>query len=183
MFRAQRVSSSFSRDKTQKGPGHMPHMDSKGFSSKALNNAQRLNGDEKSKERSYCIRHELGQHPTRDYVHGHLLRPWASTTSTGIYYVHGHLLRPSTGNTHAVRDELSIHLTPYSFPCLVLVLRGRREERVRCRAEERVGVDLMLPGVHGHPPVQHLRTALATHSCGAKRCEVEAAGLWGQAAS
>ena len=151
-------------------------MDSKGFSSKALNNAQRLNGDEKSKERSYCIRHELGQHPTRDYVHGHLLRPWASTTSTGIYYVHGHLLRPSTGNTHAVRDELSIHLTPYSFPCLVLVLRGRREERVRCRAEERVGVDLMLPGVHGHPPVQHLH-CIGAQGCGAKRCEVEAAGL------
>ena len=43
-----------------------------------------------------------------------------------------------------------------SFPRLALVLHGRREERVRCRAEERVGVDLMLPGVHGHPPVQHL---------------------------
>ena len=43
-----------------------------------------------------------------------------------------------------------------SFPRLALVRHGRREERVRCRAEERVGVDLMLPGVHGHPPVQHL---------------------------
>ena len=42
------------------------------------------------------------------------------------------------------------------LPRLVLVLHGRREERVRCRAEERVGVDLMLPGVHGHPPAQHL---------------------------
>ena len=43
-----------------------------------------------------------------------------------------------------------------SFPRLALVLHGRREERVRCRAEECVGVDLMLPGVHGHPPAQHL---------------------------
>ena len=50
-----------------------------------------------------------------------------------------------------------------SFPRLVLVLLGRREERVCCRAEERVGVDFMLLGVHGHPPVQHLHrnTALA----------------------
>ena len=39
---------------------------------------------------------------------------------------------------------------------LALVLHGRREERVRCRTEERLGVDFILPGVHGHPPAQHL---------------------------
>ena len=56
-------------------------------------------------------------------------------------------------------------------------LHGRREKRVRSRAEERVGVDLILPGVHGQLPVQHLHTALAHTGCGAKRCEVEAVGL------
>ena len=65
-----------------------------------------------------------------------------------------------------------------SFPRLALVLHGRREERVRSRAEERVGVDLILPGVHGHPPVQHLhRIGAGRQGCGAKRCEVEAVGL------
>ena len=64
-----------------------------------------------------------------------------------------------------------------SFPRLALVRHGRREERVRSRAEERVGVELILPGVHGHPPVQHLHTALAHTGCGAKRCEVDAVGL------
>ena len=70
--------------------------------------------------------------------------------------------------------EASRHI--YSFTRLVFVLHGRREERVRCRAEERVGVDLMLPGVHGHPPVQHLHR-IGAQGCGAKRCEVEAVGL------
>ena len=72
------------------------------------------------------------------------------------------------------RGSVTSHTS--SFPRLVLALHGRREERVRCRAEERVGVDLMLPGVHGHPPVQHLH-CIGAQGCGAKRCEVEAAGL------
>ena len=63
-----------------------------------------------------------------------------------------------------------------SYPRLALVLLGRREEHVRCRAEERVCVDFMLLGVHGHPPVQHLHR-IGAQGCGAKRCEVEAVRL------
>ena len=66
-----------------------------------------------------------------------------------------------------------------SFPRLALVRHGRREERVRSRAEERVGVDLILPGVHGHPPVQHLHNALAHRLWGkemrGRRCAGQAA--------
>ena len=82
----------------------------------------------------------------------------------------------------------------HSFPRLALVLHGRREERVRCRAEERLGVDFILPGVPGHPPVHHLHRIGAHRGneragkscgarrflrigCGAKRCEIEAVGL------
>ena len=63
-----------------------------------------------------------------------------------------------------------------SFPRLALVLHGRREERVRCRAEERVGVDLMLPGVHGHPPVQHLHRIGAHMAVGQRDARSR---LWG----
>ena len=74
------------------------------------------------------------------------------------------------------RGSVTSHI--YSFTRLVLVLHGRREERVQCRVEERVGVDFMLLGVHGHPPVQHLhRIGAGRQGCGAKRCEVEAVGL------
>ena len=55
-------------------------------------------------------------------------------------------------------------------------LHGRREERVRCRAEERVGVDLMLPGVHGHPPVQHLHR-IGAQALWGKEMRGEAVGL------
>ena len=55
-------------------------------------------------------------------------------------------------------------------------LHGRREERVRCHAEELVGVGLILLGLHGHPPAQHLHR-IGAQGCGAKRCEVEAVRL------
>ena len=70
-----------------------------------------------------------------------------------------------------------------SFPRLALVLHGRREERVRSRAEERVGVDLILSGVHGQLPVQHLHTALAHTGCGARDARSRLWGahrLWGK---
>ena len=41
-------------------------------------------------------------------------------------------------------------------------LHGRREERVRCHAEELVGVGLILPGLHGDPPVQRLHRIIGT---------------------
>ena len=98
------------------------------------------------------------------------------------------LLRARPGATRNTQtDELQL-------PRLVLVLHGRREERVRCRAEERLGVDFILPGVHGHPPVHHLHRIGAHRGneragkscgarrflrigCGAKRCEIEAVRL------
>ena len=78
-------------------------------------------------------------------------------------------LAPALAQHTDRREELQL-------PRLVLVLHGRREERVCCRAEERFGVDFILPGVHGHPPVHHLHR-IGAHGCGAKRCEVEAVGL------
>ena len=78
-----------------------------------------------------------------------------------------------------------------SFPRLALVRHGRREERVRSRAEERVGVDLILPGVHGHLPVQHLQHRIGAHrlwgkemrgraGCGAigAGCELSTSRIW-----
>ena len=59
-------------------------------------------------------------------------------------------------------------------------LHGRREERVRCHAEELVGVGFIFPGVHGDPPVQHLHAALAV--CGAQAAwgkEMRGWRLWG----
>ena len=85
-------------------------------------------------------------------------------------YARGLALGPLARKRHVtvVTHVLVIRIVAIAFPPrLVLVLHGRREERVRCRAEERVGVDLMLPGVHGHPPVQHL------HRIGAQ-------ALWGK---
>ena len=72
------------------------------------------------------------------------------TRDHGTNYVVYEARRPTRKTQHTRIQRNS------SFPRLALVLHGRREERVRCRAEERVGVDLMLPGVHGHPPAQHL---------------------------
>ena len=53
-----RVSSTF---KLFKGQGQEQD---KAQGSQGSTTAQGLNGDEKSKERSYCTRQELGQHPT-----------------------------------------------------------------------------------------------------------------------
>ena len=78
------------------------------------------------------------------------------------------LARPSEPSSRTQHPPLTAPRTrrptdrytgPSSFPRLALVRHGRREE---C-----VGVDLILPGVHGHSPVQHL------HRIGAHR-------LWGK---
>ena len=67
-----------------------------------------------------------------------------------------------------------------SFPRLALVLPGRREERVRCHAEELVGVGFIFPGLHGDPPVQHLHGIGGLYGAQAawgRDARVEAMGL------
>ena len=59
-------------------------------------------------------------------------------------------------------------------------LHGRRKERVRCHAEELVGVGFIFPGLHGDPPVEHLHGIgglWRTGGVGQRDARVEAMGL------
>ena len=72
-----------------------------------------------------------------------------------------------------VNEDRSIH-GRFPRPEDLWGRHGRRNERVRCRAEDRVGM-LLISCPHGNPPAQHLRRIGAGRL--RQRCEGEAVGL------